>query len=135
MTMWSLWAANEVEPHTVQVLYHRVNNPHGECDPAMAQAAIEALRAPFAVLDAALAPTGFVVGRRFTVADINVSEVLRLALAAPELFAAAPRVKAWLERCRDRPAFRETVAERDRETQLRAGNRPSHPLAASEKSA
>ena len=129
MTMWSLWAANEAEPHAVQVLYHRVNNPHGECDPAMAQAAIEALRAPFAVLDAALAPAGFVVGRRFTVADINVSEVIRLAAAAPELLAAAPCVKAWLGRCHDRPAFREMIAERDRETQLRAGSLPAHPLA------
>jgi glutathione S-transferase len=46
MAMWSLWAANEAEPHTVEVLYHRVENPHGECDPARAQAAIEALRGP-----------------------------------------------------------------------------------------
>jgi glutathione S-transferase len=85
------------------------------------------------VLDAALARTGFVVGGRFTVADINVAEVLRLALSAQELFAAAPRVKAWMETCHNRPAFREMVAERDREAQVRAGKRLPHPLAGPDK--
>ncbi|MBV1799874.1 glutathione S-transferase family protein [Siccirubricoccus sp. G192] len=115
MTMWSLWAATEAEPQAIEVLYHRVAKPPGERDPARAQAAIEALRAPFAVLDAALARTGFAVGGRFTVADINLAEVFRFALPAPELFDAAPRVKAWMETCHARPAFREMMAERDRE--------------------
>jgi glutathione S-transferase len=129
IAMWSLWAANEAEPHTVEVLYHRVNNPHGECDPVRAQLAIEALRKPFAVLDAALARGSYLVGERFTVADINVAGVLGFALAAPELFAAAPRVKAWIEACRARPCFREMVAERDREPQFRARKPPAHSSA------
>ena len=41
------------------------------------------------VLDAALAKDGYLVGGRFTVADINVAEVVRYAQAAPELFADA----------------------------------------------
>ena len=116
MTMWSIWAMTEAEPHTIEVLYHRVGNPHGPCDPARAAAAIAALRAPFAVLDAALAANGFLVGGRFTVADLNLAEVIRYAAAAPELFAAAPRVKAWLAACQARPACRAMMAERERET-------------------
>jgi len=49
--MWALWAAIEVEPHSIQVLYHRLGNKPEERDPKIAAAAIEALRAPFAVLD------------------------------------------------------------------------------------
>lgn len=115
MTMWSIWAMTEAEPHTIEVLYHRVGNPHGPCDPARAEAAVAALRAPFAVLDAALAATGFLVGGRFTVADLNLAEVIRYAGAAPELFAAAPHVKAWLAACQARPACRAMLAERERE--------------------
>jgi glutathione S-transferase len=115
MTMWSIWAMTEAEPHTIEVLYHRVGNPHGACDPAKADAAVAALRAPFAVLDAALAATGFLVGGRFTVADLNLAEVIRYAGAAPELFEAAPRVKAWLAACQARPACRAMMAERERE--------------------
>lgn len=115
MTMWSLWAATEVEPHSLNVIYHMVDKPSGERDAAVARAAIEALRAPFAVLDAALAATGFVVGGRFTVADINLAEVARYAMPAADLFAAAPRVKTWLAACHARPAFKTMMAAREQE--------------------
>lgn len=115
MTMWALWAATEVEPHALQVLFHRAARPPGERDPAVAQAAVEALRAPFAVLNQELAGSGFLVGGRFTVADLNVAEVVRYALPAPELFEAAPAVRAWLEACHARPAFKRMMEERERE--------------------
>jgi glutathione S-transferase len=113
MIQWSLWAATTAEPHTINVLYHRVGKPPAERDPAIATAAVEALRAPFAVLNGALTKTGFVVGDRFTVADINVAEVIRYAMPAPELFEAAPRVKTWLNACHARPAFKAMMAKRD----------------------
>jgi glutathione S-transferase len=114
MTMWSLWAANELESCALQVLTHRAGKPELR-DPKLAQAAIDALRTPFAVLDKALAASGFLVGGRFTVADINVAEVVRYAMAAPELFSAAPRVKAWLDACHARPAFKAMMAKREQE--------------------
>jgi glutathione S-transferase len=114
MTMWSRWAANELEVNALQVLTHRAGKPELR-DPKLAQAAVDALRAPFAVLDQELAATAFLVGGRFTVADINVAEVVRYAMAAPELFAAAPRVKAWLEACHARPAFKAMMAKRELE--------------------
>lgn len=115
MTMWALWAAIEVEGHAINIIYHRVSNAGRPMDPNIADAAVEALRAPFAVLDAALAKDGYLVGGRFTVADINVAEVVRYAQAAPELFEAAPHVKAWLAACQARPAFRTMWAEREKE--------------------
>ena len=115
MAMWALWAANEVEGNALTVLNHRVAKPPAERDPKLAQAAIEVLRAPFAVLDKELAASGFLVGGRFTVADINTAEVVRYAMAAPDLFEAAPRVKAWLAACQARPAFKEMWAKRDAE--------------------
>jgi len=115
MGMWALWAATGVEPHSIEVLYNRVGKPPAERDAAKADAAVEALRAPFAVLDQALEATGFLVGGRFTVADINVSEVVRYALPAPELFEAAPHVRAWMTACHARPAFLRMMAERELE--------------------
>ena len=114
MTMWALWAANEIEPNALTVLIHRVARPPAEREEKLAQAAIDALRAPFAVLDQALA-TGHLVGGRFTVADLNTAEVVRYAMGAPELFAAAPNVKTWLAACHARPAFKAMMAEREKE--------------------
>ena len=114
MTMWSPWAATEVEPHAINIIYHRVSNAGRPMDPKIADAAVEALRGPFEVLDGALGD-GHLVGGRFTVADINVAEVVRYAQAAPELFEKAPRVKAWLAACQARPAFQRMWAEREKE--------------------
>lgn len=115
MGAWSLWAATGVEPHSINVVYHRARNPTAPKDPRIADAAVEALRAPFAVLDGALAKTGWLVGGRFTVADINVSEIVRYAQPAPELFETTPRVKAWLAACHARPAFKAMMAKREAE--------------------
>jgi glutathione S-transferase len=115
MTSWALWAATEAEPFTIQVLYHLAALPAAERDAGKAAAAVAALAAPFAVLDAALAGSGYLVGGRFTVADINVAEVVRYAQPAPALFAAAPRVQAWLAACQSRPAYKAMMAVRDRE--------------------
>ena len=102
--MWSLWAATEVEPHSLSIVQ---NGP--------SEAAIGALRGPFAVLDRALAETGWLVGGRFTVADINVAEVLRYAQSASALFDAAPNVKRWLAACQSRPAFKKMWEIREKE--------------------
>jgi len=114
MSMWSLWAAAEVEPHSINIVYHRVSNAGRPMDPRIADEAVEALRGPFSVLDRAVAD-GFLVGGRFTVADINVAEVVRYAQAAPELFDAAPKVKAWLAACQARPAFTKMWEARNKE--------------------
>lgn len=116
MAMWSLWAATEVEPQAISIVYHRAASPPGggAKDPKIAAAAVEALKGPFAVLEKAVAG-GWLVGGRFTVADINVAEVVRYAQAAPELFDAAPKVKEWLAACQARPAFKKMWATRDAE--------------------
>jgi glutathione S-transferase len=115
MTEWTLWAATGAEPHTIQILYNRLGGSTAAKDEEKALAAIAALRKPFAVLDAALAKDGHLVGGRFTVADINVAEVIRYARPAPELFAEAPHVDAWLSACHARPAFKAMMAAREQE--------------------
>lgn len=115
MGMWALWAATEAETPALDILYHRVGKPPAEREESIAQAAIAALRMPFATLDQALAGTGWLVGGRFTVADINTAEVVRYAMPAAELFEAAPRVKRWLATCHARPAFQRMMAEREKE--------------------
>ena len=116
MAMWALWAATECEAQALNILYHRAGLPPAERKPEIAEAAVAALRQPCHVLEAALQTgEGYLVGRRFTVADLNTAEVMRYAQAAPELFAAHPTLQRWLAACQDRPAFKAMMAERDAE--------------------
>jgi glutathione S-transferase len=116
IAMWTLWAATEVEASSLLVLLHNDSNPSDRRDPASVAGAVAELQAPFAMLDAHLAAHSHLVGDRFTVADINVAEVIRYAMTATALFDANPHVKAWLAACQARPAFIEMYTKRLAET-------------------
>jgi glutathione S-transferase len=114
MTMWSLWAATECEMPALRAMQ---NGPSVKTrDPAVYDGGVTALRPKFAVLDKALHEGGgYLVGGRFTVADLNVAEIIRYAQAAPELFTDTPNVQSWITACQARPAFVEMMTERNKE--------------------
>lgn len=116
MTQWALWAATAVEPHAQQILFHRSEYPEDRRDPAAAEAAIAALERPLSILSNHLGDhSQFLIGGRFTVADINAAEVLRYAEAAPEVLANFPDLGAWLSACQARPAFKAAMVRRSNE--------------------
>jgi glutathione S-transferase len=114
ITMWTLWAATEVEANALRAMQNSAAVKTR--DEALYAAAVTALKPKFAVLDKALQQGGgHLVGGRFTVADLNVAEAVRYAQAAPELFADAPHVQAWITACQSRPAFKTMMTERNAE--------------------
>lgn len=115
MLHWSFWAATEIETTCLDVLVGTFGTKVAKPDPAKAAEAAAKLVGPFAVLDAALAATGHLVGGRFTVADLNVAEAVRYARSATALFEGAPHVARWLDACHARPAFRTVWAAREAE--------------------
>ncbi|CAN7630285.1 glutathione S-transferase family protein [Rhizobium sp. LjRoot30] len=113
VTMWTLWAATEVEPHSVKVVLAYDNGVETSEDGQLTlRLARRGLKPAFALLEAHLQQHNWLVGDRFTVADLNVAEVFRYAMTEKELFDAAPKVAAWLGRCQSRPAFKATMAIR-----------------------
>lgn len=116
MEQWSLFAATSVETPALEILY--IIGDGGDKTPeGQASIAINAekLRRPLSRLQAHLATHDWLVGGRFTVADINTAEVLRYAQSHRSLLAEFPAVKAWLERCQARPAFQAMWAARTNE--------------------
>lgn len=108
---WALFAATAVETPALEILYAQAEG--GE------QAGIalnaEKLRRPLGRLQKHLSGTDWLVGGRFTVADLNTAECVRYAQGHPTLLAEFPAVKAWLERAQARPAFQKMWAERAKE--------------------
>ena len=66
--------------------------------------AIDKLGRPFKVLDAHLASHEWLIGGRFTVADLNVATVMDLAPQCGIALDAWPHVNEWHQRCLARPA-------------------------------
>lgn len=95
---WTLWAATEVEPEVVPILYHRVLHREGATAEA-ADAAEARLQKTLKVLDDALADREWIIGNDFSVADLNVAGVLAATVTGKMDYAKLPNVKRWLDRC------------------------------------
>jgi glutathione S-transferase len=104
--MWSFWGATEVETHAVKiVLTHDAglqDAPGGKAEIAVAT---RMLKDPLAVLDRHLSAEDYLVSNRFTVADLNLVEIMRYAWSEQALRDGHPHIADWYERCHDRPAF------------------------------
>jgi len=109
---WSFFAATQVEPHLLTLAMHRVRLPEAERSADAAAQAERALQRPLRRLEAHLGEREWLVGERFSVADLNVASILFLARVGKLDFAAFPQVAAWLERALTRPAAKKAVAMR-----------------------
>lgn len=101
---WSFWAMTECEKDALAILFHRFILPTEQRKPGLADAAEKALAQRYAVLEGELEGRDYLLGERFTVADLNVASVLAWAAGAPALRESHPRVRDWLKRCLGRPA-------------------------------
>lgn len=113
MDQWSLFAISSIETPALEILYIQGDGgdktPEGQASIALNA---EKLRRPLTRLEAHLAAHDWLVGNRFTAADINTAECLRYAQGHPTLLGEFPATKAWLERCQSRPAFKAMWAAR-----------------------
>ena len=113
MEQWALFAATSVESPALEIYYPiaegRTNTPEGA---ALVSVASEKLRRPLRRLQAHLALHPYLVGDRFTAADINTAECVRYAQGATTLMVEFPAVSEWLTRCQSRPAFKSMWAAR-----------------------
>ncbi|MBY5545757.1 glutathione S-transferase family protein [Rhizobium leguminosarum] len=116
LTMWTVWAASQVEPQTVKiVLTYDDGLENSEDGNQTIAVACRLLRRPLAALESHFHGRQWIVGDRFTVADLNIAEVLRYAQSEEALFDAHPNIKAWIERCQSRPAYKAMQAARAKE--------------------
>lgn len=106
MMQWSFYAATSIEPDALTILFlHARGQAQSGEDAAIVANAAERLIRPLKVLDGHLATRSHLVGDRFTVADLNVAEIVRYAQGHGELMGQFPAVEAWLSACQSRPAF------------------------------
>ena len=103
---WSFWGMTEVERPVLTALFNRAILPEGERDHAAADAAEKTLAQPLKVLDGELGPSPYLIGDKFTVADLNVASILAWARPAQIDFTAYPKVADWTKNCAERPAAR-----------------------------
>jgi glutathione S-transferase len=112
MTMWALWSAGEIEANAGVILHHSYTFPPEQRRPDKVVEAKEKIVKPLGVLEAHLAREKFLVGGRFTTADLNLACCLFYLRMSPEVLAPFPAVRAYYEAAFSRPAARTAMAMR-----------------------
>lgn len=116
ITQWSFYAATEIEPDALTILFlHKPGQEQSGEDQALIANAAERLIRPLTVVENHLATHGHLVGDRFTVADLNLAEVIRYAQGYGPVMSAYPAIRSWLEGCQARPAFQRMWKQRQAE--------------------
>jgi glutathione S-transferase len=100
---WTVFAMAELEPAIIEVRRHR------EDDPVRAQAGVERFQAAAAAVEQALDGHEYLVGERFSVADLVCGAVLIFAKSAG-LTDEFPNIEAYVERLEARPARERATA-------------------------
>jgi glutathione S-transferase len=98
---WTLWAATEVEPLLLPSLMVKFGL---STDTAGAMAAAERAKPVLKILDAYLDGREWLIGKKFSVADLNVASVVGMAKFGEVDISHVPNVSAWLDRSTSRPA-------------------------------
>lgn len=101
---WSFWVMTEIEKPLLTIMLSALGMAPAD-DATLAQCR-SALDRPLGVLEAHLADRTWLLGDRFTIADLNVASVLVWARGAKLDMTAFPKVAAWLKACMSRPAFK-----------------------------
>jgi glutathione S-transferase len=113
MMNWALFAASAIEGTAIRILYTFMDGAQDtDAGRATIAEAAETLQRPIARLEAHLAGRDWMVGGRFTVADLMLAECLRYGTMHKPLLDAAPRVAAWLARCQARDGYKKMMAAR-----------------------
>ena len=102
-TQWSFWVVTEIEKPLLLASANRaLFSPENRRD-AEADVALSKLTRPWKVLDEHLSRHHWLLGERFTVADLNIATVMDLAPQCAISLDAWPHLQEWHQRCLHRP--------------------------------
>jgi glutathione S-transferase len=100
---WSFWALTNVQPDLLTIMFDGMRAPEVQ-NPPVVEGAKTRLVPLLGFLEQSLAGKQYLVGDRFTVADVNAGSVVNLARAI-KLLGSLPNTSAWMERLAARPAY------------------------------
>jgi glutathione S-transferase len=103
---WSFWGMTEAEPHLLTILRNRLLFPPEQRNEQAAVAAVAAMEGPLKVLDGALKGRDYLLGKVFTIADLNLSSILSFATFVKLDITATPTAQAWLQKCLGRELYK-----------------------------
>lgn len=111
---WSFFAVAEVDPPMVQLMIERSFRKEPDRSPENEKKNAELIKRPLKYLDGHLEGRQWLIGDRFTVADLNLASIFTMAGGAKVDLDEYPNVRDWVARCFDRPAHKRASAQKQK---------------------
>jgi glutathione S-transferase len=106
---WSLWSISTLQPEALRVLHHTMIVPAESRSAYEVETGKKNTQRYLDHLERVLPPSGFLVGGRYTVADLNVASVCNLATAMGS-GKLGERSAAWFAAAKARPAWQKVAS-------------------------
>jgi glutathione S-transferase len=107
---WMDWHQTSLDEVLFPAFFELVRKPPAARDQSVIDRAVRDSSPKLAILDGALAATGFVAGGRLTIGDIVFGPALHRWLNLPIERPRFPNIEAWYARMKARPPFAKYVA-------------------------
>jgi glutathione S-transferase len=108
-TQWLIAALNSVEPYVMDVVRIDIFYANEEWAKLRRPGAVAFLQRRLSAVSRSLGDKPYLDGDRFTAGDLMMTTVLRL-LERTDIATSDERLKAYIERCSGRPAFKRALA-------------------------
>ena len=102
---WSYWSLLELQNHLYTIAFNRFFLPEDQRDEVAIEKAMEELSKPFGILEGQLDGKDYMLGERFTLADINVGSVVLVADFAQHDYSPYKNISRWITKLKERPSF------------------------------
>lgn len=106
---WSFWAISNCQPLFITILLNTMILPEAERSPKAVETAHTQIGPYLDFFDGALKGKEYLVGNRFTVADLNAASVIGLGSFVGVDISGRGNVQAWLSRVQARPSFAKSM--------------------------
>ena len=104
ITQWCVFGAIYIDKPAVNYILHKQALPEEMRDPDSLSQAQEMIEPHLTVLDGQFAGKEYLVGGRFTIADLNISAMLDYLVKSRFDLSEYTNLQSWLDRCLERSA-------------------------------
>ncbi len=104
---WSYWSILEIQPNLYTISFQKFRVPDGERDEKAIKKATDEASKVLKILDNQLEGNEYILGNRFTLADINVASCVLVADFAKYDYSAYKNVSRWIAALNKRPSFKQ----------------------------
>ena len=109
---WGVWGLGELQPPMVDIIIQMMFTPEPKRDMNVVKRAQDKLPGLLAILEKALDHKTYLVGDKFTLADLNVGSMVNITKTIKMPLDSYPNISAWMKRMSERPAFKKYMEMR-----------------------